>query len=362
MKKIWIVVLVFLLFPASIHGIDTSARSAILMEQDSHRILYSKNIHEARSVASISKIMTGLLAVESGKMGDMIEIGDEISTAFGSAVYIQKGEKLTLEDLVYALMLRSGNDAALAIANYVGGNVDQFVVKMNEKAKEIGMKNTTFNNPHGLDEGNLKGNFSTAYDMAILTSAAMQNKTYRKIVGTKTYKLSTNKNSYVWHNKNKLLKTYKYTTGGKTGFTEKARRTLVSTACKDNLDLVVVTLDDGNDFKDHADLFDYGFATYKSYQILEKGLLNVYDDTYYKDYDLKIKDGFSYPLLETEKDHIVLKIELEKKRKYKRDSEVGKVKVLLDDEMLGERSIYIEDLKETEKGFFSKIKGWFIRD
>lgn len=361
MRKVWILAVLLIILPIPVKAIDTSARSAILMEQDSKRILYSKNIHEARSVASISKIMTGILAVESGKMGDMVLIGDEISKAYGSAVYIKQGEKLTLEDLVYGLMLRSGNDAALAIAHYVGGTTEGFIQMMNEKAASLGMKDTVFNNPHGLDEGDLKGNISSAYDMAILTSYAMQNKAYRKIVGTKKYKLSTNKNTYVWHNKNKLLNTYQYTTGGKTGFTKKARRTLVSSALKENLNLIAVTLDDGADFEDHKNLFEYGFSTYKNYKIVNKGLINVYDDTYYKDYDLYVKNDITYPLLDTEKDHVVLKIELEKKRQYKRDSEVGKVMVHLGDKQLGEEKIYIKGLKKYQSGFFGKLRSLFTR-
>ncbi|MDD3341876.1 MAG: D-alanyl-D-alanine carboxypeptidase [Bacilli bacterium] len=358
MKKVWIVVIVLLLIPAQAHAIDTHARSAILMEQDSKRILYSKNVHEARTVASISKIMTGILAVESKKLGDMIQIGDEIDKAYGSAVYIKKGEKLTLEDLVYGLMLRSGNDAALAIANHVGGSTEAFVKMMNDKAAELGMKDTTFHNPHGLDEGDLIGNISSAYDMAVLTSYAMQNQKYRKIVGTKKYKLSTNKNTYIWHNKNKLLTSYKYTTGGKTGFTKKAKRTLVSSALKSNLNLISVTLDDGADFQDHKNLFEYGFSTYKNYKIVSKGIINVYDDTYYKDYNLYVKKDLTYPLLDTEKDHIVLKIELEKKRKHKRDSQVGKVTVTLGDKKLGEEKIYIKDLKKYQSGFFGQLRSF----
>lgn len=363
MKKMWIVVtMILLVMPVTVQAASTSARSAILMEQDSGRILYSNNTHETRSVASISKIMTGILAVESGKMGDMVMIGDEINAAYGSAVYIQKGEKLTLEDLTYGLMLRSGNDAAVAIANYVGGSVDSFVRMMNDKAVSLGMKDTTFNNPHGLDEGKMKGNFSSAYDMAILTSYATKNKVYKKIVGTKSYKVSTNKNTYVWQNKNKLLNTYKYTTGGKTGFTKIAKRTLASTATKDGLHLVVVTLDDGNDFKDHMDLFDFGFETYKNYKILEKGIINIYDDKYYKDYDLYIKKDVTYPMLDTEKDHVVLKIELEKQRKYKKDSPVGKVYVTLHDKKIGQETIYIKDLKEHQTGFFGTLRKWITND
>ena len=135
--------------------------------------------------------MTATLAIESGKLDKTVKVNDVVLEAYGSGIYIKPGEKLTLRDLVYGLMLRSGNDAALMIADYVGGSVSKFVEKMNQKAAKIGMKNTTFNNPSGLDEEDEIGNFSTAYDMAILTSYAMKNKEYRKIVSTKKYTLKT---------------------------------------------------------------------------------------------------------------------------------------------------------------------------
>ena len=178
MKKI--ILIITLLFPFIIKGISTSATSAILMDTDNNRIIYSKNIHEVRSVASISKIMTALLAIESGKLDEEVKINSSINKAYGSAIYIKIGEKMKLRDLVYGLMLRSGNDAALAIADYVGGGVDNFVTMMNHKAKEIGMKNSKFNNPSGLDED--KANYSTAYDMAILTSYAMKIKRFILII------------------------------------------------------------------------------------------------------------------------------------------------------------------------------------
>lgn len=328
------------------------------MDTDSNRILYAENIHEVRSVASISKIMTATLAVESGKIDEKVVVGDEILSAYGSAIYIKVGEELTLRDLVYGLMLRSGNDAALAIAKYVGGDVDAFVQMMNDKAKKIGMKNTTFNNPSGLDED--KGNMSTAYDMAILTSYAMQNADYREIVKTKNYKLTTNMNVYSWTNKNKLLFSYKYTTGGKTGFTQIAKRTLVSTASKEGLNLVVVTLNDGNDFNDHKALLEYGFENYVSYNILTEGNINIYDDTYYENEQLYINTTFKYPLLDTEKDNITLKFELEQKRDVKENEPVGKVKVLLGDKEIYEEDVYVKEKEVSKKlSFFQKIGKWF---
>lgn len=339
MKKIILIALLF--FPIIVKGIDINATSTILMDTDNHRIIYSKNIHESRSVASISKIMTAVLAVESGKLDDEVVINDSIKKAYGSAIYIQVGEKMTLKDLVYGLMLRSGNDAALAIADYVGNGVDNFVSMMNHKAKEIGMKNSTFNNPSGLDEE--AGNFSTAYDMAILTSYAMQLKIYREIVKTKQYKLQTNKNTYVWNNKNKLLKLYDYTTGGKTGYTKIAKRTLVTTASKDGVNLVSVTLNDGNDFNDHMEMFEYAFSNYKNYNILKKGTINIYDENYYKNYILYIKNSFSYILTDNEKESISIKYKIKKKSEVKPGEEIGEAIVKLGDKTIHKEKIYIKN-------------------
>lgn len=357
MKKIILSLLLFFI-PVQVFAMDTSASCAILMDQDSGRILYSKNIHTVRSVASISKIMTGLLASESGKLDDTVTIGDEILDAYGSAIYIHVGEKMTLRDLTYGLMLRSGNDAALAIAQYVGGSVEHFVEMMNEKAKEIGMKNTTFHNPHGLDEGEMKGNFSSAYDMAVLTSYAMKNKEYQTIVGTKKHVVKTDENTYVWHNKNKLLNNYKYTTGGKTGYTEIARRTLVSTASKDGLNLVVVTLNDGNDFSDHENLYEEAFQTYSNYELLTSGPISILGENYYHD-TLYVKNTITYPLMENETGNAMLKFSLEKKANYKDGDSVGVVEIQLNDQKIAEEPIYIEVNKQSEKvSFFSKIIDW----
>lgn len=352
MKKLGIICLgLFLLFPYSVQAISTSATSSILMDMDSGRIIYENNSHEVRSVASISKIMTAILAIESKKLDKTVKVSDVVLEAYGSGIYIKPGEKLTLQDLVYGLMLRSGNDAALMIAEYVSGSVPKFVKKMNQKAQEIGMKQTTFHNPSGLDEDDEVGNFSTAYDMAILTSYAMKNKTYQKIVGTKKYTLKTNKNTYVWYNKNKLLTNYENTTGGKTGFTKKARRTLVSTASKDQLNFVVVTLNDGNDFQDHENLHEYGFTYYKKYRLLKKGTVKIEDEKYYKNETLYIKNDIDYPLREDEKQSIRLSFQLNKKKQLKDGGKVGEVHVKVGDETVLKEPIYVKKAKSKKKGF-----------
>ncbi len=152
-------------------SVSVSARNAVLIEQNSGRVLFEKNAHEVRRIASITKIMTAILAIESGEMNDMVTVSDRAIRAEGSSIYLKAGEKIKLEDLVYGLMLRSGNDAAVAIAEHVGGSLEGFVFLMNQKAEEIGMSHTHFANPHGLDDS--KDHYSTAYDMAVLTRYAM---------------------------------------------------------------------------------------------------------------------------------------------------------------------------------------------
>lgn len=326
MKKI---LLIFLLIPLNVKAINVSANNAILMDMDSGRILYEKKAYESRLVASISKIMTAILAIESGKLNDEVIVGDEIDESYGSGIYIKKGEVLTLKDLVYGLMLRSGNDASYSISKCVGGSTSKFVKLMNKKAKSLKMTKTIFNNPNGLD--NEDGNYSSAYDMAILTSYAMKNKEYRKIVKTKTYILTTNLNTYKWRNKNKLLFNYEYITGGKTGYTKKAKRTLVTTATKDNINLVVVTLNDGNDWQDHKKLFEYGFNNFHKYQILKKGKINNY----------YIKHSFYYLLSDKEKDNIVVKYKIKKKKNYKKNMKIGTVNVYLYNKLIHQENLYM---------------------
>ena len=358
MKKFFLIIVIFL-FIGNVKAIDTSATSSILMDMDSNRILYAENIHNVRSVASISKIMTAILAIENTDIKKKVVIGDEIDHSYGSGIYIKKGEELTIEDLLYGLMLRSGNDASYAIAKNTFGSIDSFVVKMNELAANIGMKNTEFNNPNGLDEE--EGNFSTAYDMALLTSYANKNEIYRKIVSTKKYTLKTNMNTYIWHNKNKLLSSYEYTTGGNTGFTVNARSTLVTTASKNNLNLVAVTLNDGNDFNDHKNLFEYGFNNYKKHQILKSGTLTI-DDDYYRGYELYINGDFWYPLAKDEEDGIKVEYELKKEREFKNDMIVGKTNVYLYNEKIYSTDIYLKvnEQKQENVSIFTKIKEWFL--
>ena len=360
MKKI-IVMVVFLLFPVVVNAY--SARNIIAMDMDTNRVLYGERIHDQHLIASITKIMTAIVAIENSDLEDLVEINDVVLKSFGSGIYVEVGEKISLKDLLYGLMLRSGNDAALAIADYVGGNVDDFVRLMNLKASEIGMKNTQFINPHGLENNKGEGNLSTAYDMALLSSYAMQNEIYQEIVKTKNYVAKSDKKTYSWTNKNKLLNAYDYTTGGKTGFTEKARRTLVSTASKEDKNVTIVTLNDGNDWDDHEKLYETVFDMYNKELILDKNQFKIEKENYYKD-ELYIKEDVYVLLKEEEKKDVTLNINLRKLEDYEDQTIVGTVEIKLKDEVLKVVNVYIRKNQEGAKkeSFFKKILGWFKHD
>ncbi len=360
MKKIFVMV-VFLLFPVVVKAY--SARNIIAMDMDTNRVLYGESIHDQHLIASITKIMTAIVAIENGNLEELVEINDVVLKSFGSGIYVEVGEKISLKDLLYGLMLRSGNDAALAIADYVGGSVDDFVRLMNLKASEIGMKNTQFINPHGLENNKGEGNLSTAYDMALLSSYAMQNERYQEIVKTKNYVAKSDKKTYSWTNKNKLLNTYEYTTGGKTGFTEKARRTLVSTASKDDKNVTIVTLNDGNDWADHETLYESVFNSYDNVLVLDKNNFKIDKENYYKD-ELYIREDVSVLLKEEEKKEITLTINLRKLEDYEDQTVVGTVEIKLKDTILKEVNVYIrKNQEETKKeSLFRRIIGWFKHD
>lgn len=347
--------------------IYVSAQSAILMEQDSGRVIFEKDAHTQRRIASITKIMTAILAIESGKLDETVTVSNNAIRAEGSSIYLQEGEKIKLENLVYGLMLRSGNDAAVAIAETVGGSLDGFVYLMNQKAEEIGMKNTHFANPHGLDDH--EDHFSTAYDMALLTRYAMKNDTYKKIAGTESYRSESSNNKWdrVWRNKNKLLTSlYEYSTGGKTGYTKRAKRTLVSTAEKDGVSYIAVTLNDPDDWDDHINMFESAFKQYKMVQVLEEGKIKTVKDKFYKN-KVYLKSAFDFPVAKKEEDLFKVEYKLTKvKKDWQRNQDdvpeiVGEAKIYLDDKLVDSVPIHFKhDKKKESKSFLDYFKNMFM--
>ncbi len=346
MKYLWLLIL--FLIPLKVYGTS----SYIVMDADSKRVIEGANTQEKKLIASTTKIMTALIALENGVLDEKIKVDKDVLKAYGSNIYIEIDEEITLRDLLYGLLLRSGNDAAIEIANVIAGSMDKFVQMMNDKAKEIGMNSTTFINSSGLENEKKQGNTSTAYDMALLMSYAINNKDFVEISGTKRHIVTTNYKTYDWHNKNKLLTSYKYTIAGKTGFTKLARRTLVTAALKDDKRLVIVTLNDPDDFDTHKYLYEKNFKKYNKVTILKKGKINVPNNVFYD--NLYIDKDINVLLTPLEEKNIIINYELEKKTKYEDNEVVGTVLVKLDNKIISKEPIYVS--KDSDKKNNSKDK------
>lgn len=251
-----VIVLMNVIFIEKISALgNVSSHNAILVDAETGEVLFEKNAKERQSIASITKVMTAIVAIESGKMNEIAKTSRKAIYTEGSSIYLEEGEKMTIEDLLYGLMLRSGNDAAVTIGEHIAGSEEGFVYLMNEKARWLGMQNTHFDNAHGLES---ETHYSTAYDMALLMRYAMKNDEFRKISGTKMH--TAENRTYGWKNKNRLLtEKYKFCNGGKTGFTKKAGRTLLTTAKKGEQELISVTLNGPDDWNDHISMFEFGF-------------------------------------------------------------------------------------------------------
>lgn len=350
-KKLLLFILVIaILFPMPIKA---KATSTIAMDLDTGRILYENNSKEKRLIASITKIMTAIVVIETVDIEKEIEVGNEVLKMYGTSIYIEPGEKIKIKDLLYGLILRSGNDAALTLAIATAGNEAKFVELMNKKAQEIGMKDSIFENPHGLDDETQ--NYSTAYDMALLSKYAYKNEIYRKISSTKKYELKTENKTYLWYNRNKLLTNYDYCTGGKNGYTPKAGKTLITTASQNKLNLTIVTLNDDSKYETHKELYESLFSKYKKYKIIDKNNFNVENNDTKEVFYLK--QSFSYPLTEAETEKIKTLVNLENKNSNSREYE-GKITIYLNNQKIGQLKIYRKE-KEKEKTLLQKIKKLF---
>ena len=353
LKKIVIIMVLLPHLFINTYAKDTS-KSSIVMDMNTKRVLYEKNSNEKRLIASTTKIMTAILTIENSNINDKVEVGNEILSMYGTNIYLEIGEKIKIKDLLYGLLLRSGNDASVVLAKYIGGTEENFVKMMNNKAEELGMTNTVFSNPHGLDD--YTKNYSTAYDMALLSSYANQNKTYRIISGTQKYTTQTDNKSYLWYNRNKLLSTYEYCTGGKNGYTPDAGRTLVTTAKKDKLSLTIVTLNDPNEYNTHQNLYNQIYKKYKMYKIIDKNNFKISKELYSG--KIKLSNSFYYPLTNKEKQNI--KTEITILEQTKATSQIGYVKIKLGENVIGIVDIYKNEEKKEDISIFNKIKNYLF--
>ena len=346
MKKI--VFIIIILFNINVYATNTST---IVMDVDSGRIIYQNNAYEKKLIASTTKIMTFVVAYEYAKdfLDVYVEAGDEVLKMYGTSIYLSYHEKMLLRDLLYGLMLRSGNDAAVVIANFVGGSEEGFVKLMNKKAKAIGMNNTIFNNPHGLDEKTQ--NYSTAYDMALLSSYANKIPFYQQVTSTKYYNVQTEVKAYNWTNRNKTVFTLPDFVSGKTGYTPSAGRCLVTSAKRDNLHLTIVSLNDANHYENHRVLYDEMFKKYKNHLILSKDNFDLQKNNMY------IKKDMYYPLTSSEKDSVNVKLVI--------NDDVSQIVVTLNNKEVLKEKVYIKESKKEEneekKSIMQKIKN-FIKN
>lgn len=328
---------------------DSENYSEIVMDVNTNRVLFEKNSKDKRFMASLTKIMTALIVIENCNLDTIVSVGKETTNVEGSSIYLVEGEKLSIKELLYGLMLRSGNDAAETLAVACSRNIADFVKLMNEKALELGAQNTNFVNPHGLHDEN---HYTSAYDLALICSYAMKNRVFREIVSTKKITISNSKQDYkrVLINKNKLLFNNENAIGIKTGFTKKAGRCLASAFNKNGHEVVCVVLNVPPMFERCSHLSNEAFDNYTQYKILERD--DVFDFISFggsdKKYPVCIKKDVLIPLTKSEKENLKYEVEYYKNisTPIKKDTEIGKINFFVENNLIFTEKIYtILDIK-----------------
>ena len=340
--------------------LDISSKSAVLMDASTGKILYEKNSHEKLPPASVTKVMTMLLiceALESGKIkeDDDVQISEVASSMGGSQIFLEPGEIQKVDTLLKSIAVASANDACVAMAEYVGGSVEEFVVLMNKRAKELGMNDTNFVNTNGLPVDN---HYTSAYDIALMSKELLKHKKISKylttwmdevVVGQKQAKIGIS-------NTNKLVKHYQGATGVKTGFTQQAKYCLSASALRNNTHLIAVTLCAETSpirFKDATNLLNYGFANYESVKICganDKVATVKFEKGEKENVDLVAKDDLSVLIKKGDKKDFTKKVQIKEDLKLpiKKNTELGVVKVYRGDELVGESKIInTEDINKA---------------
>ena len=342
-----------------------SAASALLMDGESGRILFSRNANEPRAIASITKLMTALVAAEyfGGDLTRTVTIRPGWTGIEGTSLYLKPGEELTCRTLLYGLLLHSGNDAAVALAEICAGDTETFVDWMNQRAADLGMTGTHFSDPNGLGDEN---HYSTALDMAKLGRACLENDTVAPILATRSITLEGRS----FTNHNKLLWKYPGCTGMKTGYTRQAGRTLVSSAQREGQTLICVTLDDGNDWADHTALLDYGFETWPRQELARAGeVLGTVpvEGSLLRQAPVTVREPLGFPLREGEKVTAEVQLPETAQAPIHAGEIAGSVTFRLGDRQVGqaylvwgisaERDVVSRDSPHSPLGFLKKLAG-----
>lgn len=339
---------------------EISAKSYVIADARTGEIISSREENTRMPIASTTKVMTCIVALENAKLSDKVTVTAESCGTEGSSMYLFEGEKLTVKDLLYGLMLESANDAAVCLAVHISGSVEDFSKLMNDKAKSIGLTNSHFNNPHGLEDPK---HYSTALDMSRIWCEAMKNEDFRRIVSTESYRMDLGgKEGYRYFtNHNKLLKTYDSCIGGKTGFTKTAGRCLISGASKNGAELVMVTLNAPNDWQDHREMMDFALSLYTTVEVATPGSVShtlAVVGGREKSVPLKNRDSLSLSIRDITK----LEIKLEAPRFIyapvtDTEKPVARMVYTIDGNEVATLSLYPEKTVKTpeKKSFFQKI-------
>lgn len=351
----------FMLLNITLSATEITAKSAVVIDMNSKRILYTKNENEKLPFASTTKIMTALLAIEMCDLQEVVKVDNKAIGVEGSSIYLQKNEEVLLSDLLYGLMLQSGNDAAEAIAYHISGSIENFAALMNYKAKMLGALNINFMNPHGLPNEN---HYTTALDLAYISLYAMQNDTFRQIVSTKSVTLKTNGTGLNRNlvNKNKLLYTYDGANGIKTGYTDLAGRCLCGAAQKNGMQLISVVLNSKDIYGDTQKLFDYYFENYSEHTFLKQGeyiasipIVNSYE----KIYRIYLPEDITVPIKTNEIETAQIKYNFieEINAPMQKGDKIGEIKILFEDKSNIVVDITLEkDIKYKNKIFYNLQK------
>ena len=367
-KSIKIIIAIIIstfLFQISSLAVTDTAASSVVINADTFEILYQNDAFTKRSMASTTKIMTALLLAESGRLDEIICCTADMVTVEGSSMGLKAGDYISARDLLYGILLMSGNDAANVCAHFLAGSTEGFAILMNSKAAELGLASTNFVTPSGLDA---ESHYTTAYDLAVLTAYALKNEEFAKACSsyTATVQFGDPMVKYTITNHNRLLKTYDGCIGVKTGFTKKSGRCLVTAARRDTATVIAVTLNDPNDWRDHRSLLDYGFA-----QLDERLFLS--------ETDLKIAviggekktigvsfDKIKINCLDKNKENFDIQVSLPEYlfAPIKKGDVVGRVSIVFNGLTVTEHNIYAEEdifcKKQTEKSFSDKIIEFII--
>lgn len=335
--------------------------SAIVIEESSGRMLYGENIHARLEMASTTKAVTALIVLENVKdVEKIITVHPKSVGVEGSSIYLQKGDRWKIKDLLYGLMLRSGNDSATALAYEVAGSVEKFAELMNKKVADLNLRNTNFTNPHGLHDEN---HYTSAYDLAMLTREAMKYDLFRKICETKSYRYTKNKDEVgVFINKNKMLRKYTGANGVKTGFTKKAGRCLISSAKREGMQLITVVLNHGAMWADSMAMMSQCYENYDMYKLISKedffGTVKIKNGVK-KNTLVSVKDDVYYPLNLNEYSKIKFVEHFDEIKAPEKPGKIaGNIEIFMGKHLIFKTNVYtIENIKG--KGVKSRLEKFF---